>query len=714
LQAICERWVLTKQSFNNEIASIVIAKGAITKILSLQWQAEVWGDIAKVAASFNGGKKLVEAKEHKVGDTLTYDRGGKTKEAKIVKVGKKNGQTRYEMDNGAFVYHSDLDEAMTNESMDENNGVEDDTVNMLVRLFTQNTLSADHQIQGWLQGMTAEFRAPVIAALRNRLAEIEGMDNSDLDARLNLSQLDDISEAKDFAVISVDKAYSDLNRAMRKFSKGFDTDLEGEAKLEDIFGDFLENWDDWTRFKQAEGLNENNITESADKLAAKIEKARGEINKLLNSDDKFKNSGSQNTIDGALTKAVKALGAKSEEFDGEVSEAVSAKKLSKLAGKLSSLQGDARRLKVDKIVVNALTKAIDHLGRLENSLDEGVELDEAIDMKKLEKSIKDAISLQSDINRMMSKATGWSQSGRQVLMINSLSKVIESLMFISDEERERVIESAEPGLVSENFTNLMTIASNLVVSIAGGAPSHIKDLQKEAANNAKNLEINGQQRLVWKELAKMLKVKALSESSETSTARSFPNIVEAFKADLVSFSEVQAYVEKCLDEDSKEELMEGDEVLLAVSELLSAAATSVELTPRSVGKVLESVNSLVEAQDVTFACNEGGAVTFFVDGMLRSGEFKMDAVTVRSDEAASVQTVMDHFEGKTFAEAVNFPEALSGTDRAIMDRIRQELFQAASSASAGKRAIKDSTAAKAAGKAEKLIDDARKILFDAI
>ena len=54
----------------------------------------------------------IEEAAHKVGDMVSYEKGGKTYKSKVTKVGEKNGMVRYELSNGGFVYHSDLDESL--------------------------------------------------------------------------------------------------------------------------------------------------------------------------------------------------------------------------------------------------------------------------------------------------------------------------------------------------------------------------------------------------------------------------------------------------------------------------------------------------------------------------------------------------------------------------------------------------------------------------
>jgi hypothetical protein len=49
---------------------------------------------------------------HKVGDTVTYTKGGNTYKAKIKKIDTKHGQTRYELSNAGFIYASDLEESV--------------------------------------------------------------------------------------------------------------------------------------------------------------------------------------------------------------------------------------------------------------------------------------------------------------------------------------------------------------------------------------------------------------------------------------------------------------------------------------------------------------------------------------------------------------------------------------------------------------------------
>jgi len=45
----------------------------------------------------------------KVGDTVTYTKGDTKKSSLVIAVDEKNGDTRYELENAAFVYDSDLD-----------------------------------------------------------------------------------------------------------------------------------------------------------------------------------------------------------------------------------------------------------------------------------------------------------------------------------------------------------------------------------------------------------------------------------------------------------------------------------------------------------------------------------------------------------------------------------------------------------------------------
>lgn len=63
---------------------------------------------------------VYESADYKVGDQVTYTKGGKTRTSKIRKVEQKNGQTRYELANAGFVYHTDLDEGRSVKEESEN------------------------------------------------------------------------------------------------------------------------------------------------------------------------------------------------------------------------------------------------------------------------------------------------------------------------------------------------------------------------------------------------------------------------------------------------------------------------------------------------------------------------------------------------------------------------------------------------------------------